>query len=176
VHPRHVAELTPPGWGYLNIKTPPEGWARYFGTPDIPAVRPYEFAASARRFEVGGTSNYPGNVVLSASVALMNELGRDAIAAHIRARCDVLLDGLRRAGATVISPLGERERSSIVTFSLGDGPARDRACLEELWNRRIIISERYTAGVGGLRTSVHFFNNDDDVRQLAEAVSEIQRS
>ena len=175
VHPRRVAELSPPGWGYLNIKTPPEGWARYFGTPEIPAVRPYEFAASARRFEVGGTSNYPGNVVLCASVALMNELGRDAIAAHIRGRCDVLMDGLRRAGATVVSPLGDGERSSIVTFSLGEGAERDRACLEELWNRRIVISERYTARVGGLRTSVHFYNNDDDVRQLADMVSEIRR-
>jgi cysteine desulfurase/selenocysteine lyase len=174
VHPRRVAELMPPAWGYLNIQTPPEGWARYFGTPTIPAVRPYEFAKSARRFEVGGTSNYPGNVVLAASVALMNELGRDAIADHIRARCEVLIDGLRRAGATVVSPLGENERSSIVTFTLGQGPERDRACLEQLWDRRIVISERYTAGVGGLRTSVHFYNNDDDVRQLAEAVREIR--
>ncbi len=176
VNPQRVAELSPPAWGYLNIEKPPEGWARYFGTPTIPAVRPYEFIKSARRFEVGGTSNYPGNVVLTASVALVNELGRDAIAEHIRGRCDVLLDGLRRVGATVVSPPGESERSSIVTFSLGAGPARDRVALEELWTRRIVISERYTAGVGGLRTSVHYFNNDDDVRQLSEAVGEILQS
>lgn len=174
IHPRHVAELTPPGWGYLNIIKPPEGWARYFGTPSIPAVRPYEFVKSARRFEVGGTPNYPGNIVLRASVDLINDLGREAIAAHIRGRCDTLIDGLRRAGATVVSPAGDSERSSIVTFTLNHGPARDRACLEELWNRRIVISERYTAGVGGLRTSVHFFNNDEDVHQLAEAVGEIR--
>jgi cysteine desulfurase / selenocysteine lyase len=176
VNPRRVAEFTPPGWGYLNIEKPPEGWARYFGTPTIPAVRPYEFVKSARRFEVGGTSNYPGNVVLSASVALVNELGRDAIAEHIRGRCNELLDGLQRVGATVVSPPGENEQSSIVTFSLGAGPERDRAALEELWTRRIVISERYTAGVGGLRTSVHYFNNDDDVRQLTEAIGEILQS
>ena len=83
----------------------------------------------------------------------------------------MLLDGLRRVGATVVSPPGDGERSSIVTFSLGQGPERDRACLEYLWDRKIVISERYTAGVGGLRVSVHFYNNDDDVRQLVEAVA-----
>jgi selenocysteine lyase/cysteine desulfurase len=176
VNPRRVAEFTPPGFGYLNIKTPPEGWARYFGTPSIPAVRDYEFAQSARRFEVGGTSNYPGNIVLAASVGLVNQLGRDAIAQHIRERCDLLIDGLRRISATVVSPLGETERSSIVTFSLGKGPECDRACLEHLWDRDVVISERYTAGVGGLRVSVHYFNNDDDIRQLLEAVTGFPRS
>jgi selenocysteine lyase/cysteine desulfurase len=171
VRPERVAELTPPGWGYLSIKTPPEGWARYFGTPSIPAVREYEFAQSARRFEVGGTPNYPGNIVLGASVRLMNELGRDDIAEHIGGRCDVLLDGLRRVGVTIVSPPGDHERSGIVTFSLGGGPERDRACLEYLWDSKVVISERYTAGIGGLRVSVHFYNNDDDVRQLVEAVA-----
>jgi hypothetical protein len=40
-----------------------------------------------------------------------------------------------------------------------------------LRGRRILISQRYTAGLGGLRTSVHFFNNEDDIRQLCEEVA-----
>ena len=63
------------------------------------------------------------------------------------------------------------QRSGIVTFTLGQGAARDTACLRRLLDRGILISQRYTAGVGGLRVSVHFFNNEDDVRQLAEAVA-----
>jgi selenocysteine lyase/cysteine desulfurase len=56
-------------------------------------------------------------------------------------------------------------------FTLGHGPERDTACLHRLLNRGILISQRYTAGIGGLRVSVHFFNNDDDVGRLCEAVA-----
>jgi selenocysteine lyase/cysteine desulfurase len=173
VHPRQVERLTPPAWGYLNVAEPAQGWAEYFATPDIPAVSDYEFVPNARRFEIGGTANYPGNVVLGASVALINELGRDAIAEHVFALTDRLIDGLQSAGATVVSPPGRTARSGIVTFTLGQGAARDQAFLHQLWERRILISQRYTAGVGGLRVSVHFFNNEDDIRQLVEAVASV---
>jgi selenocysteine lyase/cysteine desulfurase len=170
VHPRMVERLRPPAWGYLNIAEPPAGWAEYFATPDIPAVRPYEFTPTARRFEVGGTANYPGNVVLGAALALINELGIAAIEAYIVNLTEVLIDRLRAAGATVVSPSERAARSGIVTFTLGQGPAADTACLKRLLDQRILISQRYTAGVGGLRVSVHFFNDEDDVRRLAEGL------
>jgi selenocysteine lyase/cysteine desulfurase len=173
VHPRQAERLTPPAWGYLNIAEPPQGWADYFATPDIPAVRDYSFGSGARRFEVGGTANYPGNVALGASLALINRLGIAAIEAHILDLTDQLIDRLRAAGATLVSSPVRAERSGIVTFTLGQGPARDRSCLQALLQRRILISQRYTAGVGGLRVSVHCFNNEEDVQQLGAAVAEL---
>jgi selenocysteine lyase/cysteine desulfurase len=170
VHPLMVERLQPPAWGYLNIAEPPCGWADYFATPGIPAVRPYEFTPTARRFEVGGTANYPGNVALGAALALTNELGIAAIEEHIWNLTDALMDRLRAAGAIVISPPERVARSGIVTFTLGQGPAADTACLKRLLDQRILISQRYTAGVGGLRVSVHFFNNEDDVRRLVESL------
>lgn len=170
VHPRQVERVTPPAWGYLNIAEPPEGWAEYFATPSIPAVRPYDFARTARRFEVGGTANYPGNVALGASLALINELGIAVIERHIQRLTELLIDRLRAVGATIVSPPEPEARSSIVTFTLGQGPARDAACLQRLLDRRVWVSQRYTAGVGGLRVSIHFFNNEDDLRQLVEAL------
>jgi cysteine desulfurase/selenocysteine lyase len=172
VHPRMVERFTPPAWGYLNIREPDVGWAEYFATPTIPAVRDYEFTPTARRFEVGGTANYPGNVVLGASLALLNEVGSAAIEAHIREVTGLLVQELQAAGAIIVSPLEPEARSGIITFTLGHGTARDTACLEHLRQRRIFISQRYTAGVGGLRVSVHLFNSSDDVRQLARAVKE----
>jgi cysteine desulfurase/selenocysteine lyase len=172
VHPRQVERLTPPAWGYLNIAEPAGGWAEYFATPAIPAVRPYDFTLAARRFEVGGTANYPGNVVLGASLALINELGPAAIEGHIRRLTDILVEELARAGATVVTPPEPEARSGIIAYTLGDGPGRDAAFLRKLRERRILISQRYTAGVGGLRVSVHFFNDADDVRRLAEAVAQ----
>src|SRR5439155_7181757 len=104
VHPRRLAQLPPPAWGYLHIVEPEQGWAEYFATPDIPAVGVYEFTPTARRFEIGGTANYPGNVVLGEAVALINQLGRDAIAEHVFRLTDILIDGLHSAGATLVSP------------------------------------------------------------------------
>jgi selenocysteine lyase/cysteine desulfurase len=172
VHPRQVERLRPPAWGYLNIEQPPEGWAAYFATPTIPAVRAYDFTPTARGFEVGGTANYPGNVMLGASLALINDLGIGRIEAHIRRWTDLLLEDLRTAGASIVTPPEPEARSGIITFTLGQGPARDAAFLDRLRARRILISQRYTAGVGGLRVSVHIFNNEEDVRQLAGAAAE----
>jgi selenocysteine lyase/cysteine desulfurase len=175
VHPRMQERCPPPAWGYLNIAEPPEGWAEYFATPEIPAVRPYTFVGGARRFEIGGTANYPGNAVLAASLRLINALGRDAIAAHIVRLTDRLIDRLHSIGAGVVSPPEPEARSGIVSFSLGS-IERDRACLHRLLDQRILISQRYTAGIGGLRVSIHFFNNQDDVEQLIEAVKEAKRA
>jgi len=170
IDPRHRERLRPPHWGYLNVAPPPEGWAQYFATPAIPAVRGYDFVTTAQRFEVGGTANYPGNVVLAASLRLINELGLAAIEGHILRLTEVLVDRLEAAGASVVSPREPATRSGIVTFTMGQGVDRDKAVLGYLLHRKVLISQRYTAGVGGLRVSVHFFNSDDDIRQLADAV------
>jgi selenocysteine lyase/cysteine desulfurase len=175
VNPRLAGRLRPRAWGYLNVAEPPQGWAEYFGTPDTPAVRDYDFLPGARGFEIGGTANYPGNVVLGSSLELINELGIEAIEEYVLGLGELLADRLRAAGAAVVSPTERAHRSGIVTFTLGEGAARDRACLARLLDRRILISQRYTAGVGGLRVSVHFFNNEDDVRQLADAVAAEKR-
>jgi selenocysteine lyase/cysteine desulfurase len=171
VHPSQVERLRPPAWGYLNINEPPQGWAEYFATPTIPAVRPYDFTKAARAFEIGGTANYPGNAVLGASLALINELGIGAIEKHILDLTEILIDRLRSAGATVVSPPERAARSGIVTFTLGQGVSADTACLQRLLDRRILISQRYTAGVGGLRVSVHFFNNEEDIQRLVDVVA-----
>src|SRR5205085_8768118 len=101
------------------IETPEQGWAEYFATPSIPAVRDYTFKSDARAYELGGTSNYPGNVVLGASVALINEVGPAAIARHSLALGDELIAGLDAMGVPVVSPRRPEERSGIVSFTLG---------------------------------------------------------
>jgi selenocysteine lyase/cysteine desulfurase len=171
VHPRWRERAAPHcPRGYLHVEQPPEGWAEYFATPSIPAVRDYDFVADARAFELGGTANYPGNVVLGEAVALLNAVGQDAIARHVLDLGEHLIDGLLRAGAAVVSPREPAARSGIVTFTLGEGPACDRAFLGRLWDQKVVVSHRYTAGVGGLRVSVHLYNDRDDVERLLDAV------
>lgn len=170
VHPRQRDRWPATEWGYLNITEPPQGWAEYFATPDIPAVRDYDFTTTARRFEIGGTANYPGNVALASSLSLIHQLGPEAIEEHVLSLAERLMERLRAIGATIVSSTTRAERSGIVTFTLGQGPQRDTACLRALLRQRILISQRYTAGIGGLRVSVHFFNDESDIDQLVEAV------
>src|SRR5262249_10893152 len=125
VNPRRREQIPPAAWGYLNITEPPEGWAEYFGTPAIPAVRTYAFTSTARRFEIGGTANDLGNVGLGASLALLNELGSSAIEEYILNLTDYLREGLRSAGMTVVSPAERPACSGIVTFTRGQGPKCD---------------------------------------------------
>ena len=54
-------------------------------------------------------------------------------------------------------------------------PSMRRAVLQRLWDERVVISHRYTAGVGGLRASVHLYNNQGDVDRLLEAVRREKR-
>ena len=171
VNPNSLDQLRPPPRGYLNIETPAGGWAAYFATPTIPAVRDYTFVQGARAFEIGGFSNCAGNTVLAASLSLLNEIGADTIEQHVGRLTDLLLEAVQRAGATLVTHPESACRSGIVTFTLGEGPERDRDFLARLWDQRILLSQRYTAGIGGLRASVHLFNNEDDVNRLAEAVA-----
>ena len=171
VNPNVLDRLRPPPRGYLNIETPAAGWAAYFATPDIPAVRDYTFVRGARAFEIGGFSNCAGNVALAAAVGLLNEVGPVAIEKHVVQLTDLLIERLRHAGATVVTHPERECRSGIITFTLGEGVERDRALMHHLWDRHVLLSQRYTAGVGGLRASVHLFNNEDDVNRLAESVA-----
>ncbi len=172
VSPERMDTLAPPTYGYLSVAEPRSGWARYFATPDIPAVHDYNWVRDARRFEIGGTTNYLGNVALGACLSMLNELGSEAIEGRIVQLTDLLIERLRSAGALVVTPAERSARSGIVTFTLGQGPRRDTAFLQRLLNRRILISQRYTAGIGGLRVSLHFFNNENEVHQLVERVVE----
>src|SRR3989442_9638067 len=114
-----LPDLCPPLAGYLSIEDPPGGWGEYFQTPTTTPVKDYEFVNTARRFETGGTSNYPGAVGLAASLKLIHELGPDRIAEHIYSLTEQLLAGLERLGLKVVTPRARENRSGIVTFSVG---------------------------------------------------------
>ncbi len=167
---RVLAELEPPAYGYLSLEEPEGGWPRYFGTPTITPFREYRFPRTARSFEIGGTSNYPGAAGLEASVRLINDVGPRNIENHIRRLTDLLRAELEAAGARLIGDGSAGARSGITVFRRHDTPEQDEALLQRLLDERILLSIRYTAGVGGLRVSTHFYNTEDDVHRLVDAV------
>ncbi len=171
VNRKRLVEIEPATRGYLTLEDPEGGWGRYFATPEITPFREYRYVGDARKFETGGTSNYPGAIGLGASLKLINDVGTAAIEEHVRELSRGLIEGLKRAGARVVTPEDDNLRAGIVTFRMFDEPGLDERLAEFLLSRRIYVSTRYTAGVGGTRVSVHFFNNGDDVGRLLDAVT-----
>jgi selenocysteine lyase/cysteine desulfurase len=163
--------LRPPLAGYLSVQDPPGGWGEYFQTPGTVAVKPYDFVAAARRWEVGGTANYPGAIGLAASLSLTHSLGQQNIAEHVLALSDQLIAGLDRLPVTVVTPRARDHRSSIVTFSVGSAADNVRL-MNRLLEKKILVSVRYTSNVGGVRVSCHFYNSAEDIEAL---LSEVKR-
>jgi cysteine desulfurase/selenocysteine lyase len=158
-------QVTPPLAGYLSVAEPAGGWGAYFRTPSITPVRDYDYVNDARRWETGGTANYPGAIGLAESVALINEIGIENVGEHVLQLTDYLIDNLRQQGIAVVTPTDRRCRSGIVTFTLGD--AEDNLALVNfLQTNKVLVSERYTSGVGGVRVSCHFFNTQEDLALL----------
>ncbi len=166
-----LPELKKPTAGYLSLETPEGGWETYFQTPSISPLREYAFVDEARRYEIGGTANYPGAVGLAASLKMINGIGREPIASHILELTDSLMEGLRTLGIEVVTPAERRYRSGIVTFSIGP-VERNLALMNHLLNHRILVSVRYTSHVGGVRVSCHFFNSKDDLARLLSRVED----
>jgi cysteine desulfurase/selenocysteine lyase len=163
------AQVKPPIAGYLSVAEPDGGWGTYFQTPSITPVRQYKFIGDARRWETGGTANYPGAIGLAESVGLINELGIENIGRHVLSLTDHLINGLKQQDVRVVTSEDRRSRSGIVTFTLGT--VDDNLSLTNfLQQHKVLVSVRYTSHVGGVRVSCHLFNNHEDLDRLLELV------
>src|SRR4029077_13333881 len=125
----------------------------------------YQFVTGARRYENGGTANYPGAVGLAASLKLMDQVGHENIAAHIYSLTDQLLAGLGNLPVSIVTPRARERRSGIITFSVGSSE-ENITLMNRLLEEKILVSVRYTSNVGGVRVSCHFYNSQEDIETL----------
>ncbi|MCH2171231.1 aminotransferase class V-fold PLP-dependent enzyme [Myxococcota bacterium] len=119
--------------------------------------------SGAGRFEEG-TPNTPGIFALGAAIDLLLEIGVEEIEARVLELNDRLVDGLQEKRAHLRSPLGDSDRSGIVSFTVaGEEPRRTAARLRR---EGIFVIERR----GGVRASPHFYNDDDEIDRLLRAL------
>jgi selenocysteine lyase/cysteine desulfurase len=119
------------------------------------------FRASAGRFEEA-LVNFPGIWGLNRAVSTLADLGPPAIEEHISRLVDAAVEGLCVKGYTILSPMGQGERSGILSFRHPVMPAdilRDR-----LSSADIHLSVRG----GGLRVSPGIYNDEDDIHAMLE--------
>ncbi len=163
---RVLRELEPSSWGYLALEDPEGGWGEYFRTPTITPYREYRYPRTAKKFEIAGTSNYPGAIGLGKALKLVNEVGIANSERHILKLTAQLHEGLHRLGMHVVSKPDPKLRSGITIFRAFPGVAENKALLAKLLADRVYVAMRYTSGVGGIRVSTHYFNDGEDVDRL----------
>jgi len=170
-----LPRLIPPVAGYLDVETPEGGWGEYFQTPSMAPVKEYQFVKGARRYEIGGTANYPGAVGLAAALNLIHSIGQSEIASHVFELTERLLRGFDALGIEVVTPRASENRSGIVTFTVGSATENVKL-VERLSAKKILVSVRYTSHVGGVRVSCAVFNSEEDVDRLVETVGEMLKN
>lgn len=168
-----LPKIDPVFWGYLNTTEPEGGWGAYWENPAAPSTSDWEFLPSARRFEIGGTTNYVGAIALGESLGLVNELGIENVEKRVLELSDYCMAGVRRVGGTLITHDDRKHKAGIVIFRVYQDLAKDREILRRLHAQRIFIAQRFTDNTGGFRVSCQYFNNEKDFDNLFHAIEEI---
>lgn len=117
---------------------------------------------AAARAELG-CPHFAGMFALGASVDLMTSLGIRNIEARALKLNRFLTDRLREAGWKVLSPIADDATRSAETLVQADNPAGLAAKLAE---QKIIVTKKPQ----GIRVATHFFNNENDIERLIEAL------
>jgi selenocysteine lyase/cysteine desulfurase len=162
VRERLVEQLEPP---FLDLL------AATWTAPDR-----YEIRADARRFE-SWEADYAARIGLGVAVAYALAIGLDAIEARVRDLADRLRAALGTVPGIEVRDLGEHS-CGIVTFTCEGWPAAE--VVEHLAGLAINVSQapaeysQWDLGRRGLdavvRASVHYYNTDDEIDRLVDAL------
>jgi len=136
------------------------GW---FAQEDIMAmdITRYAPAMSARRFEAG-TPPVPNTYMAEAGLAIVHEVGLEAIEHRIGELTAAVKDAARQAGYRLASPLDPAQHGAMITLRSSD----DHSLVARLAGDNIVVSCRH----GNLRISPHFYNNEADIDHLFRAL------
>jgi selenocysteine lyase/cysteine desulfurase len=137
------------------------GWKSVRGENDFFTIR-LDFKPDALRFEPGSL-NLLGIHGLGAALDLLLEVGVARIFEGVLAVNDLFIQGLRRRGLKIVTPLEPLSRSGILSFIPKADPEKTFYTLME---KKIMVSERK----GLIRLSPHFYNSEADVRRFFEAL------
>lgn len=151
-----IGHLRPTQVGYMGMKHSYEH--------DPVRLRPDDFHDDARRFD-SGVYNLAGICAMGASIDFLLEIGIDEVQVRVKQLTDLLVEGLRSKGWRVTSPRTASEWSGIVSF--GSEKHDVDAVRKHLRNEfKIVLATR----LGNLRSSPHFYNSPDEIRQLIDAL------
>jgi selenocysteine lyase/cysteine desulfurase len=171
--------LSPTGIGFACIPAEVRQWLRpsiyswrshqdwrnvdqlHHGAPELPEA--------AMRYE-GGVLNFSGIYAMEAVLDLIASLGAEAVEQRVLQLAAGTRDVLRSHGGVLFADQQPYYESPIVTAQF---PGVDMSRMAvELKRRRIVVAARQ----GNLRVSPHFFNNEEDLARLDEALRDFRKS
>jgi cysteine desulfurase/selenocysteine lyase len=117
---------------------------------------------AAARAELG-CPHFAGMFALGASVDLLAGVGIKNIEERVLSLNGILTNGLNDAGWKVLSPLGVERTRSAETLVFAEDPA---GVVARLAGKKIIVTRKPQ----GIRVATHFFNNEEDIERLIEAL------
>lgn len=129
---------------------------------DITANRP---SPTARRFEAG-TPPVPNCYAAEAGIKILRDVGMNNIGRRIEALTQQCIGRLQDEGFSIATPLDMARRGPTVAIRSHE----ETKVVDALLQRDIVTSCRD----GNIRASFHFYNNEDDIEQLARALNDLR--
>ena len=153
------------GWLYvarkhLGLTPTASGW---FAQADIDAMDIFanDPAPSARRFQTG-TPPVVNSYAAEAGIALIREVGVEAIEARVRELTGAAMDRLSAAGCRLATPRDDARRGPQVAVRSTDAARLTQALID----RGVIVSSRD----GNVRAMFHAYNDASDVSALVDGL------
>ena len=147
-----VERIDPPLLGWKSVQNEFD-----FDHPD------FALKTDAQRFEEG-SMNLLGIFGLGAAIALLSEVGIDAIEERVLGLGDVIIREAERTGYSLLTPKARKERGGNVTIAGAFDPATTR---DDLRGKGIMVNARGN----GLRVSPHFYNTEEEIVTLFHALA-----
>jgi selenocysteine lyase/cysteine desulfurase len=110
-----------------------------------------------------GCPHFAGIFALGASVEMIHSIGPANIEERVLELNRKLTARLNEAGWKVLSPLGSEEYRSAETMVAAENPA---GVVKKLAQQKVYVTEKPE----GFRVSTDFFNNEDDIERLIDAL------
>lgn len=114
-----------------------------------------------------GCPSFAGIFALGASVEMMETIGIKEIEKRTLQLNRLLTDRLIASGQTVLSPILDESHRSAETLVQAEHPAQLVASLAK---KGVLVTEKPQ----GFRVATDFFNNEEDIERLIEALNEIE--
>jgi selenocysteine lyase/cysteine desulfurase len=165
--------ISPNGAAFLYVRPEVRDWLQpnVIGWRSDQAWRSVEclhqgaprYVLSAEKYE-GGMLNFPSLYAMKASLDLLAEIGSEAIEARVLDLARQLRKGLADMGAEEYPAQKRTLPSQVLSFKFDDADSSRLA--KQLEDSRILVSARREY----LRISAHFYNNEQDVAALLDAL------
>lgn len=164
--------LGSPGVAYLYVRGSllPElhptitGWFAQRDPNDM-QIAEHREADDARRFQVGSTP-VPAIYGSRAGIEVIASVGLQRIQSRISSLTAKAMDAIESAGFVTDTPRDSRYRSGLVAIRA----AHPEEAVRELAARDILVTTRS----GNIRTAWHYYNSDEDLAALMNALVDIR--